>query len=495
MMEQEFLDMTVPESVSGLWRVIRHRGYALWKRVSELTERFWLSRGYFPLLLGVLVFALAADRQVAGAAALVSAAVWFMALCPDFLASFCPFTLAILLVAPEYENMSVFLPVMPLLFLLAAAIALHFIVWPVKIRLGSSWRGLALVSAATILSGCDSLSLSARTTPLTLYYTLGLGAGMLVMYAVVRSHLTERKAYDVPERFARIWLAVGLGMSAVVAAICLHRLDEFAALGGAIPEFKCRNFCATILLTTFPAALYLSTRQRRYLLAAAAMVAAMLLTGSRSALIFGAILVVLGCAYLVRFGVLTRRTLFLLLALGAVFMALCGLDVLKTLYESRVVEGHFIRGNELRWLILAQSVMDFLNHPAFGVGLGNTANDGLFPRVQGSMFFYHNLPAQVAGSMGLLGIAAYARLIGDRISTLWKGRNDPFVAMLALSYLGMLLVSMTNPGEFCPFPNAAMMIMLFAVAEDAVGDVTVPLEQMLPGWHAAFDRRIREQRQ
>ena len=74
-MEQEFLDMTVPESVSGLWRVIRHRGYALWKRVSELTERFWLSRGYFPLLLGVLVFALAADRQVAGAAALVSAAV------------------------------------------------------------------------------------------------------------------------------------------------------------------------------------------------------------------------------------------------------------------------------------------------------------------------------------------------------------------------------------------------------------------------------------
>ncbi|MBQ4382080.1 MAG: hypothetical protein II794_05005, partial [Oscillospiraceae bacterium] len=76
--------------------------------------------------------------------------------------------------------------------------------------------------------------------------------------------------------------------------------------------------------------------------------------------------------------------------------------------------------------------------------------------------------------------AAYGRLISDRVALLWRGRKDPFVAMLAMSYLGMLMVSMTNPGEFCPFPNAAMMVMLFAMTEDAVGDVAVPVTQLLP---------------
>ena len=48
-----------------------------------------------------------------------------------------------------------------------------------------------------------------------------------------------------------------------------------------------------------------------------------------------------------------------------------------------------------------------------------------------------------------------------------------------MSYLGMVLISLCNPGEFCPFPNAAMMVMLFAPAEEAVGDVAVPVRQLL----------------
>ena len=50
---------------------------------------------------------------------------------------------------------------------------------------------------------------------------------------------------------------------------------------------------------------------------------------------------------------------------------------------------------------------------------------------------------------------------------------------LALSYLGMLLISLTNPGEFCPFPNAALMVMVFTLAEEATGDVAVPVGEML----------------
>ena len=479
-MFREFCEAPPLERAQGLWRFVRRRGYRAFGRLSVATEAFWLGGLYFPLLLGALILALVTDQYVAGAALMMGAATWFMALCPDFLATVCPFTLALLLVGPEYENMTVFLPCLPLLCLFLAAVMLHFFVWPVTFRLGSSARGLALVSLATVLSGCDVLSVNDRTTPLILYYTLGLGLGMLVLYAIFRSQLIQRHSYDVQERFAQIWLTVGLGMAAVVAAICLRHWADFVALDGGIPEFKCRNFSATILLTTLPSAFYLARRSRWYLVPSAVMVAAMLFTGSRSALLFGAVLVALGCIYLVRFGVVSRNAMLTAVMLGCVLMLFFGLEGLKILYNSRMMSGHLISGGEKRWSLLAQSVVDFLNHPAFGVGLGNTANQNLFTGVPGSMFFYHNMPAQIAGSMGVLGVAAYARLISDRVNLLWQGRRDPFVAMMAISYLGMLLVSMTNPGEFCPFPNEAMMVMLFAMTEDAVGDVAVPVAQLLP---------------
>ena len=488
-MFRHFLDASPLERTQGLWRFARRRGYRAVSRMAEVTESFWLSGGYFPTLLGVLILALATDRQVAGAAVLIGTATWFLAACPDFLAAVCPFTLAILLVGPEYEDMTVFLPCVPLLCAFIAALILHFSIWPVRFWLGTSWRGLALVSIATIMSGCDVLSLSSRTTPLTVYYTLGLGLGMLVLYALFRSQMFEEKKYHVQTRFAQIWLVVGLGMAAVVADLCIRHWDEFEALGGAVPEFKCRNFCATILVTTLPAAFYLSRRSRWYAVPGVLIAAAMLFTGSRSALLFGTALLVLGCVYMVRFRVVSRSTMTVLLMMAGAFLLCFGLENITALYQSRLIEGHLISGSEERWALLAQSVVDFLDHPAFGVGLGNTTNFYLGTGVPGSMFFYHNMPAQIAGSMGVLGVAAYGRLISDRVALLWRGRKDPFVAMLAMSYLGMLMVSMTNPGEFCPFPNAAMMVMLFAMTEDAVGDVAVPLEQMIPGKNVRYPVR------
>ena len=480
-MFQQFREASPLERAQGMRRFVQRRGYRALSLLSEYTEAFWLGRGYFPLLLAVLILALALDRQVAGAAVLLGVATWFAALCPDFLATVSPVTMAILLVGPEYTHLTVFLPCLPLACLFLLAVAVHFAVWPVTLRLGRSARGLALVSAATLFSGFGAMSAADRSSPLTLYYTVSLGLGMLVLYAVFRSQMTRRHSYHVQDRFAQIWLTVGLGMAAVVAAICLRHLAEFAALDGAVPEFKCRNFCATVLLTTMPSAFYLSRRSRWYLAAAGVMAAAMLFSGSRSALLFGAVVLALGCVYLVHFGVLSSKAMLAMLVLGCGAMLFFGMDGLKVLYNSRMESGHLIGAEENRWRMLAQSVMDFLHHPAFGMGLGNTTNRKIFAGVPGSMFFYHNMAAQIIGSMGLLGIGAYACLIRDRVHLLWQGRQDPFVAMLAISYLGMLLVSMTNPGEFCPFPNAAMMVMLFAMAEDAVGDVAVPVVRLHSG--------------
>ena len=174
-----------------------------------------------------------------------------------------------------------------------------------------------------------------------------------------------------------------------------------------------------------------------------------------------------------------RRSLWVLLAAAAgIGILALGPALLECVLHSRVGED-IQDSNSDRLQFLARAADDFLRHPVFGIGLCSTRNADVFTGVEGSMVFYHNSLAQVMGSMGLVGIVAYGRLLHDRIALLRQGSRDPFVRILTLSYLGMFLISLCNPGEFCPFPNAALMVMVFAQAEEAVGDVAVPVRQLL----------------
>ena len=170
------------------------------------------------------------------------------------------------------------------------------------------------------------------------------------------------------------------------------------------------------------------------------MALALALTGSRSALLFGAVILALCGVYLMRHGVISRRCLTALAVAAGIAVLAAGPVVLQWVLHSRMGED-IQDSNSDRLQFLARAVDDFLRHPVFGIGLCSTRNADVFSGVEGSM--------------------------------------DPFVQALAVSYLGMVLISLCNPGEFCPFPNAAMMVMLFAQAEEAVGDVAVPVRQLL----------------
>ena len=75
--------------------------------------------------------------------------------------------------------------------------------------------------------------------------------------------------------------------------------------------------------------------------------------------------------------------------------------------------------------------------------------------------------------MGLVGVVSYGWMFLDRVSLLWHKRSKKTLA-LALVYLAMLLISMTNPGEFCPLPNALLMVVLFVVMEEQPEHAAVP---------------------
>ena len=46
----------------------------------------------------------------------------------------------------------------------------------------------------------------------------------------------------------------------------------------------------------------------------------------------------------------------------------------------------------------------------------------------------------------------------------WENRKNETL-IFAISYLAILLMSFTNPGMFCPFPEGALIVLMLSVAE------------------------------
>ena len=292
----------------GLWARARRTLYTFFSRLSRYAQRFWLSRAYFPVLLTVAGAFMAAGQPVYGVVALGCIVIWLLAACPDLLAPVCPFFMAFLMSTQCYGQLSDFLPCAALVPPLVLALLWHFAVWPVTLRLGRSGMGLALVSIATLLGGCDVITRKQAVEPLSLYYTLGLGVGMLVLYVLFRSHLTEKRTYDLHRRFAGIFCALGMCMA---LAVLLAYLKAWLANGAVVGVLylSYRNFATSVLLTALPMPFYLSLKHRGHLVTGGVMALALALTGSRSALLFGAVILALCGVYLMRHGVISRRCL------------------------------------------------------------------------------------------------------------------------------------------------------------------------------------------
>ena len=81
-----------------------------------------------------------------------------------------------------------------------------------------------------------------------------------------------------------------------------------------------------------------------------------------------------------------------------------------------------------------------------------------------ALCWYHSAPFQVIGSFGLLGVAAFSYQLYNRMSTVWK-RVTHFNITLFVSYAGLFLMSLVNPGEFCPMPYGMMATLLFIICD------------------------------
>jgi O-antigen ligase len=203
------------------------------------------------------------------------------------------------------------------------------------------------------------------------------------------------------------------------------------------------------------------------------MMAAMVFSGSRAGMLLG------GAEFLICIivsAIWDKKNRFFyvcaLVGLIGLGVALRG-EILEILEKAGMYT--VVKSDEARMKLIDRSIELFKEHPVFGHGIGFKGNYDLYNPKKGAICFYHMMIPQIIGSMGCLGIAAYAfqgiqhlRIGISALRGKAKGERGVVVTLL-LSYLGVLMMSQVNPGLFCPMPYGLIAMALFAAIDGEKG--------------------------
>ena len=379
------------------------------------------------------------------------------------------------------------------------ALAFHFIKYRAPFKVGKSFWGIGAISIALLLGGIGSISASDYFSGTSLFYMGGLGLGMMLFYLLIKSQMGEEEKQNV----ARVMYLSGLlAASAILLSYVLNW--EISVRAGKILQTQFSNNLSTFIMMALPFTIFYPSRKRRYLdfLAFFFMYAMIVISGSRGGLLFGGIeVVILLAVYCFVYKKGRASVLPRILFLGSM-AALCAavwillprlvvllrlgsgdstsrIEILKDLYASLSAPG------ESRFGLLGRMARDFKANPIFGAGLGNTGNTDLYSPVKGAMVWYHMWLPQIIGSLGIVGILAYGYQLVARVRIYLK--NPSFVnRTFFLSYIGLLLMSQVNPGEFCPVPYAMLAVTCFALIESTEDDI--PLTDLFKKVKSFFQR-------
>lgn len=379
------------------------------------------------------------------------------------------------------------LPLLPFGIPILAGFVFHFVRYPKPFRPGRSFFGLLAVSLAILLGGLFTVSPAEYFDPVTLYYTLGLSLGLLLVYYVYATEYKVKRDYSPVSALMVTLFYTGLLLSAVVVKAYFVNPEwiENGYFGAVWNEFMYRNTVANLLILCLPAGFYLAGYRARspllqtsLFLGGVVIAVGMILTGSRTVMVFGPVMLLL-CLLLFLRGRVSPWVKWggigLLLALVAALLLWKG-DVIFAMFAHKLQDaGGLINPNEVRVQLILASFRDFLANPLFGVGLGSVRNAEIYAAA-GCISWYHSYFPQIWGSMGLVGCAAFGYQLYQRVRLcLFRPSADSVAVML--SCLGLFLYSQADPGEFIPVPFAVLGVLLYVMlerhAEEVKGTLTV----------------------
>ena len=431
-------------------------------------SRIWNDKCFLPILFVFSAIAIASGLQLTAMFVLVALSAFMLIFCDDLLSIAGPVFCILLLSIRFYVDYSVLKPYMWYAIIpFALALVFNLVYYRRPFVKGRFTAPMIAVAFALLFGGIGTIPKEEYFRPMSLYYSVGLGVGMLALYLIFISRLQNERQYDRIERLAEIMYVAGLIAAFTVLVFYIHNFDRFLEKGSVL-YYKPRNYIASVILMALPSCCLLVNRKRIHLLGFVVMCTALCFNGSRSGLLFGAIIgFICGIyiCYLRKESIKEHRWYNWVFLLAVGLLSYIGVKYLPVLYSSRLIDGNFISSSETRVSFIELGLKDFMDYPINGIGIGNMKNLDTFKAfIPGSIVFYHNVIIQVLGSMGTIGVMAYSWIFGERMRLIITNLRTPLI-IFGFSYAAIFAMSMTNPGIFCPFPEAGLITLMFAVME------------------------------
>ncbi len=438
------------------------------KRQRE-ADAFWNGKFYFPVLFLFTVIGLVLHINVAMMFFFIAVCIYFFIFSDDLMTIFLPLMMIFLLASTFFKDLSFLMDYFPFAVIpFALAVVFQLVYYRRPYVKGRMLYPLIAVSAALIIGGAGVIPIEEYMLPINFYYMLGLGAFMIFIYCLSMSRLQNERKYDRVERLAKILYFSGIAAVFTVLVFCADNIETIIRKGSLI-FYKPRNFVSSVLLMTMPAACYyIKQKSNWHIFGMLFMYAGMVLTGSRSGLLFGTALLGICAVYIYVTNKESRRLYNRILLVSIIPIAYLIIKYVPSLYSGRLTNGHLIDPEETRVKFIMLGIEDFFAHPVLGIGLSNQKNIGIFPGIfPGCLVFYHNIIIQIPASLGLLGVGAFLWQFSERIKLALKTRKTQYF-IFTLSYIGILMMSLTNPGIMCPFPETALLVVIFAMMEHSL---------------------------
>ena len=452
------------------------------KRIQQI-RAFLLSEKWMAILFCICgVFttlaALFPDAQfeIIGTIVCVYISAFCFTLSDDIMAILAPLSLTALVAIKCYDSFDAFMsfkwyivPVLP--FVLFPLIAYAK---PLTTK-GSMLKPMVFVSIAILLGGFGFILPEEYLAPTSIYHMLGLGFGMVLIYSFFHAQIGgKERDYSLIDYLTKVMVLAGCFASFMVFSYYIININEVINQGGII-FMQWRNNCSTTLMITIPFAFLMANKRSYATVFGFLFYLAILLTGSRGGMVFGSVEIVM-CIVMYMLYDKRRRLAYVIICACALFGCLAFAPQITGFLGHTIdrlfnaVNG-FLMGEstEIRAIHYARGINDFLTHPLFGTGLGYMGNRDVHASVSFALCWYHCAPIQVCASFGIVGIIAYLYQFIRRNMLIWR-RATLFNMTIFLSYISLEMMSLVNPGIFCPGPYLLYITIFMVMVEKCDGE-------------------------
>ena len=398
---------------------------------------------------GLVVFAL-----------IISVALVF---CEDIIVTLEPFLLLCVCLIKCFNSYNTFIKMWWAVLPAAAALIFHFNYYKKKHVRGELLWPMIAVSVAVTLGGVGIISAREYFSLESIFYTLGLGFGMVYFYVLRNSHIQLSDKYSLADKFSKIMIIMGLFCCFMIAEHYLVNIQEVIETRS-ILAFQWRNNASTFLLFALPFAFWRSYRgNHAWIWAGLAFFGFLMLTGSRGGAIVGVAEVAMCMIALLCFD--KRHRLYnILIILGCFVAVIVFFWDLIYFFRETLMRLLMIDDDEIRVQLMKRAVEDFKSNPVFGRGLAYFGNRDVHHSAKFALCWYHSSPFQIIGSFGIVGVIAYTYQFIARIRFFVRRRNVAN-AFIFITYIGIELMSLVNPGLFSPVPYLMMATIMFVVMD------------------------------